>query len=117
MQEGSSRHQQHGGENRQSDFLDSVFDPCGLRVSHMAGIRASEVGSLRHEEAIGIVCNFTTLGGSNKSGEGSLRSFALARQFFPTVFKELASTTGADLENIVYTKGDKSHYFVMTPSR
>ena len=30
MQEGSSRHQQQGGENRQSDFLDSVFDPCGL---------------------------------------------------------------------------------------
>lgn len=92
-------------------------DGPASRVSHVAGIRASEVGSLRNEEAIGLVCNFATLGGSSKGGEGSLRSFALARQFFPTVFKELARATGADLENIVYTKGDKSHYFVMTPSR
>merc|ERR1712048_1037553 len=74
------------------------------------------MGSLRSEDAIGLVVNFAPLDGS-PAGERSLRSFALAKQFFVALFQELLKQTGADLENIVYTKSKLSHYFVMTPTR
>jgi hypothetical protein len=49
--------------------------------------------------------------------ERELRSFALASQFYPQQFRDLASSTGVQLENIVYTKSRAAHYFVMTPTR
>jgi len=84
---------------------------CG--VGRGVGMESVEVGSLRAEEAIGLVCNFRSAGHSDRS----LRSFALARQFYGKVFTRLDAETGAELENVVYTRSKASHYFVMTPTR
>lgn len=89
-------------------------DGLGCNVCQSVGMEVDEVGSLRSEQAIGLVCNFVPTGSSN---ERTLRSFALARQFFGALFRELETATGVELQNIVYTKGKNSHYFVMTPSR
>lgn len=83
-------------------------------VGKAVGVEAVEAGSLRAEDAIGLVVNFAPLEGA---AERSLRSFAMAKQFFGPLFKDLSQQTGADLENIVYTKSKLSHYFVMTPTR
>lgn len=82
-------------------------------VGRSAGLESVEVGNLRSEDAIGLVCNFTP----SQTGDRSLRSFALARQFYERLFLQLESETGASLENIVYTRSKVSHYFVMTPTR
>lgn len=79
-----------------------------------AGLESVEVGSLRSEEAIGLVFNIRPGVGA---AERSLRSFALARQFYERLFQRLRAETGADLENVVYTRSKASHYFVMTPTR
>jgi hypothetical protein len=84
---------------------------CG--VGQGIGMGSVEVGSLRAEEAIGLVCNFRGAGHSDRS----LRSFALARQFYGKLFTRLDAETGAELENVVYTRSKASHYFVMTPTR
>lgn len=84
---------------------------CG--VGQGIGMETVEVGSLRVEEAIGLVCNFRASGQSDRS----LRSFALARQFYGKLFARLDVETGAELENVVYTRSKASHYFVMTPTR
>eukprot|EP00929_Paragymnodinium_shiwhaense_P036799 TRINITY_DN19689_c0_g1_i1.p1 TRINITY_DN19689_c0_g1~~TRINITY_DN19689_c0_g1_i1.p1 ORF type:complete len:761 (+),score=187.87 TRINITY_DN19689_c0_g1_i1:80-2362(+) len=87
----------------------------GCKVGQSAGIEAAQVGGLRAEEsAIGLVANFSTMPGGH---ERALRSFSMARQFYGPLFQDLAAQTGADLENIVYTKAKNSHYFVMTPTR
>jgi len=90
-----------------TDGLNSV-------VSRFAGIEVAELGCLRGEDAIGLVVNFALMPGK---GSRALRSFALASQFYEELFKRLAATTGAELENVVYTKSKASHYFVMTPTR
>lgn len=89
-------------------------DGLGGHVGSSLGFEGSEVGCLRNEEAIGLVCNFSTTG---SAGERGLRSFSMARQFFEAKFKALTASTGAELENIVYVKAKASHYFVMTPTR
>lgn len=86
---------------------------CG--IGRHVGIKHTDVGSLRAEDAIGLVCNFAPILSSSREKE--LRSFSLARQFYTSLFHDLAKCTGADLENIVYVKSKASHYFVMTPTR
>jgi len=86
----------------------------GAVVAEAAGVRTVELGSLRAEDAIGLVCNFTPISGR---GAMALRSFALASQFYGPLFRKLTSSTGAELENIVFTKSKASYYFVMTPTR
>mmetsp|Transcript_76810 Transcript_76810/g.217349 ORF Transcript_76810/g.217349 Transcript_76810/m.217349 type:complete len:1008 (-) Transcript_76810:403-3426(-) len=90
-------------------------DGLSCRVGRSMGLEIAESGSLRAEDAIGLVCNFAPLGGAAE--ERALRSFSLARQFYGPLFGELGKATGVELENIVYTKSKRSHYFVMTPTR
>lgn len=89
-------------------------DGLSCRVGQSLGIDVSEVGTLRSEDAIGLVCNFKHVASGK---ERALRCFALARQFYGQLFQKLTEDTGLDLENIVYTKSRSSHYFVMTPTR
>lgn len=77
------------------------------------GLQVVETQSLRQENAIGLVCNFKR---SNGSAERNVRSFSMAAQFYMPLFMKLLASTGAELENMVYTKGQASHYFVMTPT-
>lgn len=89
-------------------------DGSSCSAGRSLGMSVAEIGCLRAEDAIGLVCNFKPL---PTAEERTLRSFSLARQFFGPLFRELADATGAELENIVYTKSKLSHYFVMTPTR
>merc|ERR1712106_907734 len=68
------------------------------RVGKGLGMNSVEKKS---KNALGVVCNFAK---TNGICERKLRSFSMARLFYPTLFPLLARTTGADLENIVYTK-------------
>mmetsp|Transcript_76676 Transcript_76676/g.248171 ORF Transcript_76676/g.248171 Transcript_76676/m.248171 type:complete len:935 (+) Transcript_76676:45-2849(+) len=86
----------------------------GAVVGEAVGIQTVELGSLRAEDAIGLVCNFATM---STAGARKLRSFALASQFYGPLFRRLSEATGAELENIVFTKSKGSYYFVMTPTR
>jgi len=88
-------------------------DGSDCMVGKFFGIETVELGNLRSEDAIGLVCNFTRVPTLDKP----LRSFALARQFYGPLFQQLADQTGCELENIVYTKSTGSHYFVTTPTR
>jgi len=90
-------------------------DGLGCRVGQNLGMGVVETSGLRSEEAIGLVCNFLPI--PSCALERELRSFAMARQFYNQLFRELGSSTGVQLENIVYTKAKNSHYFVMTPTR
>jgi len=83
-------------------------------VGEAVGIQTVELGSLRAEDAIGLVCNFAPM---STAGARKLRSFALASQFYGPLFRRLSEATGAELENIVFTKSKGSYYFVMTPTR
>jgi len=85
----------------------------GSTVGENSGMHVEETQSLRPESAIGVICNFAR---ANGAAERKLRSFSMAKQFYLPLFAKAASTTGAELENIVYTKSHQSHYFVMTPS-
>jgi len=89
----------------------------GSTVGRSAGIESIEVSGLRAEDAIGLVCNFTPSQSSSVGGDGMLRCFSLARQFYESLFRRLEEETGAALENIVYTRSKASHYFVMTPTK
>lgn len=85
----------------------------GSTIGQENGLNVVETESLRKESAVGLICNFRR---SNGSEERRLRSYSMAKQFYLPFFKQVAESTGADLENIVYTKGHESHYFVMTPT-
>jgi hypothetical protein len=85
----------------------------GCKIAQPFGMRVKETDGLRKESAIGLIVNFTRMHGSH---EKSLRSFNMASQFYRDHFKAAKEQTGADLENIVYTKALSSHYFVMTPT-
>jgi len=89
----------------------------GSTLGRTAGLETVEIGSLRSEEAIGLVCNFLPTQSGGAGGDRSLRSFSLARQFYEKLFLQLQRETGAELENIVYTRSKASHYFIMTPTR
>lgn len=58
--------------------------------------------------ATGLVANFVN------AGTTAPRQFSMARQYFVPTFKQLEDESGAQLENIVYYRGNLSHYFVMT---
>jgi hypothetical protein len=85
----------------------------GSTIGPDSGLEIAETESLRRESAVGLICNFQR---SNGNEERKLRSYSMAKQFYLPFFKKVANTTGAELENIVYTKGHESHYFVMTPT-
>lgn len=111
-----------GGEGKGLNALHGVAMVVGsgglaCSVGRTVGLESNEVGSLRAEEAIGLVCNFAPSQGGTVGGDRSLRSFSLARQFYEKLFQQLETETGAALENIVYTRSKASHYFVMTPTR
>jgi hypothetical protein len=82
-------------------------------VGPKVGMVDLEAG-LKDGSSIGLICNFARTYGQ---AERQLKSFNLAKQFYVALFKQLAQETGAELENIVYTKSHQSHYFVMTPTR
>lgn len=90
---------------------------CG--VGKTVGMESLEIGNLRSECAIGLVCNFTHTPGAagGAASDKSLRSFSLARQYYEQLFVKLHQDTGAELENIVYTRAKETHYFVMTPTK
>lgn len=85
----------------------------GSTIGPDSGLEVVETESLRRESAVGLICNFQR---SNGNEERKLRSYSMAKQFYLPFFKKVATNTGAELENIVYTKGHESHYFVMTPT-
>eukprot|EP00929_Paragymnodinium_shiwhaense_P086521 TRINITY_DN4701_c0_g1_i1.p1 TRINITY_DN4701_c0_g1~~TRINITY_DN4701_c0_g1_i1.p1 ORF type:complete len:874 (-),score=182.43 TRINITY_DN4701_c0_g1_i1:216-2837(-) len=77
------------------------------------GFETIEAGSAKSGSAIGVVANFAR---SKGTAERLLRSHNMAKQFAAPLFRQLSATAGADLENIVYTKGSTAHYMVMTPT-
>jgi len=90
---------------------------CDGAASRIAACRGgtSTAGGLGKEgQAIGVVANFVN--GRSKT-ERDLRQFSWARQFNASLFKNLKDKVGADLQNIVYYRGDDSHYMIMTPSK
>eukprot|EP00928_Gymnodinium_smaydae_P087030 TRINITY_DN7138_c0_g1_i4.p1 TRINITY_DN7138_c0_g1~~TRINITY_DN7138_c0_g1_i4.p1 ORF type:complete len:831 (-),score=135.47 TRINITY_DN7138_c0_g1_i4:342-2834(-) len=95
--------------------VDVIVGADGLqgRAKYNAGIKTIETGCVQAGGAIGLVVNFTNRASAR---ERALRSFNFARQFKEQLFANLFERTGVDLENIVYTKGARSHYLVMTPS-
>lgn len=66
---------------------------------------------VRSAKATGLVANFCR---RDAFGE-DLQEFSWAKQFNMPLFSDLKAKTSADLENIVYLRGDEAHYFVMTP--
>ncbi|CAE8604938.1 unnamed protein product, partial [Polarella glacialis] len=62
-------------------------------------------------QATGLVANFERRPGLGEE----LKEFSWARQFNRELFARLQSELHADLENIVYLRGEEAHYFVMTP--
>jgi len=68
---------------------------------------------VRMAEAIGLVANFERKAGVAED----FKEFSWARQFNQELFARLEQKTGANLENIVYFRGEEAHYFVMTPRR
>jgi hypothetical protein len=89
-------------------------DGAASRCAEAHGSVPIKAGLGREGKAIGIVANFTN---SHTQGERDLRQFSWARQFNAQLFSELKAKLGVDLENIVYYKGDASHYLIMTPSK
>jgi len=116
---GSARNASSSSSSAHLPGVAVVVGAGGLASSfgRSAGMETVEVSSLRAEDAIGLVCNFTPSTSSTSGGDKSLRCFSLARQFYDGMFQRLKAETGADLENIVYTRSKASHYFVMTPTR
>lgn len=114
-----------GNERTSGTSLPSLHPPTELDdigVLFVANGFDSKVGNSlgvdslvkQSESAIGVVANFARIDGA---AERRLRSFAMARQFYMPLFKQLEEETGMELENIVYTKGKVSNYFVMTPTK
>ncbi|CAJ1455228.1 unnamed protein product [Effrenium voratum] len=90
---------------------------CDGAASRIAAGRgaATVTGGLGKEgQAIGVVANFVN---GRTRAERELRQFSWARQFNTVLFRNLKEKVGADLENIVYYRGDESHYMIMTPSK
>lgn len=98
-----------GSEVVPCDILVEAGGPGGLAWPH-AGFTYDIVGTA---EAIGLVANF-----ERRPGPGEdLKEFSWARQFNQELFMRLEQETGANLENIVYLRGEEAHYFVATPRR
>lgn len=97
------------------EHLDAVVYCGGASLAGSAELGAEVVrGDLAQEgKAIGIVANFE-YNDENRDEKFKLKQFDWAYQFNVDLFKRLKSTTGADLENIVYFKGPETHYIVMT---
>lgn len=89
-------------------------DGAASRIAAARGATTVSGGLGKEGQAIGVVANFVN--GRSKA-ERDLRQFSWARQFNTGLFKTLKEKVGADLENIVYYRGDESHYMIMTPSK
>lgn len=116
---GSDALELRDGKRMEISNVGVVIGAGGLTctVGRPLGMSSIEVSNRKSAEAIGLVCNFLPSGSVVAGGDRSMRSFALARQFYEKLFEQLATETGVELENIVYTKSKASHYFVMTPTR
>eukprot|EP00927_Polykrikos_kofoidii_P019629 TRINITY_DN19203_c0_g1_i1.p1 TRINITY_DN19203_c0_g1~~TRINITY_DN19203_c0_g1_i1.p1 ORF type:complete len:899 (-),score=105.34 TRINITY_DN19203_c0_g1_i1:126-2456(-) len=90
-----------------------LLDAGGFGSGIGESVGLTPISKGRSGSAIGIVVNFVR---TQSHSEQKMRSFSLARQFFMPLFRDVEKETGAELENIVYTKGSESHYFVMTPT-
>jgi len=84
-----------------------------MPIVGLAGMESIPMG-FKSQPRIGLIANFRPTGGVE---ERRLRSFALAKQFFRRKFAEAYESTGAALENVVYVKGEGTHYCVMTVSK
>ncbi|CAJ1328831.1 unnamed protein product [Effrenium voratum] len=88
--------------------------PCDVLVEaggpHSLAWREADVAfdTVGTAKATGLVANF------RRNGE-ELEEFSWARQFNLELFDRVKQSTCADLENIVYLRGEEAHYFVMTP--
>jgi hypothetical protein len=87
-----------------------LVNACGRNgaISRELGFEHQELGT---GTAIGLVVHFEN-GGSRE--ERAMKERSCAYQFCRPLFDQLKLEHGADLENIVYYRGD-THYFVMTP--
>jgi len=97
-------------------LLDALIccDGASSRIAASRGATTIAGGLGKEGQAIGVVANFTN--GRTKK-ERDLRQFSWAKQFNVPLFQELKEKVGADLQNIVYYRGDESHYMIMTPSK
>lgn len=84
------------------------------KIAAAHGFKTIAGGLGKEGKAIGIVANFQN---TSTKEERDLRQFSWARQFNTKLFAELKEKVGADLENIVYYKGDENHYMIMTPTK
>jgi len=101
-----------GEENHQADSF--VFDIIVGASGSRCVIDGFSRFALDARLAIAITANFV----NNWSHEENLveEIGGLGRQYDQDFFKEMATETGADLENIVYYK-EETHYFVMTAKK
>jgi len=83
-------------------------------ISHAVGLNPVVVGLRGKGSAIGVVANFAN---SQEADQMALRQFSWARQFNAPLFKRIAEEVSVDLENVVYYKGARNHYMVMTPTK
>eukprot|EP00929_Paragymnodinium_shiwhaense_P109115 TRINITY_DN7547_c0_g2_i3.p1 TRINITY_DN7547_c0_g2~~TRINITY_DN7547_c0_g2_i3.p1 ORF type:complete len:838 (-),score=220.94 TRINITY_DN7547_c0_g2_i3:424-2937(-) len=89
-------------------------DGAASAVAHKFGTRAILGGIKKEGQAIGIVANFVN---KKTKADRDTRQFSWARQFNGPLFSEVKTKLGADLENIVYYRGDENHYMIMTPTK
>jgi 2-polyprenyl-6-methoxyphenol hydroxylase-like FAD-dependent oxidoreductase len=90
----------------------AVLAADGSQSKTVAALEMPQVAQ-RSSQALGVVIHFKN---AQSTEERNLRQYSWARQFNAPLFESLQAATGADLENIVYYKGDV-HYIVMTPTK
>ncbi|CAK0839581.1 unnamed protein product, partial [Prorocentrum cordatum] len=83
-------------------------------ISHAVGLNPVVVGLRGKGSAIGVVANFAN---SQEADQMALRQFSWARQFNAPLFRRITEEVSVDLENVVYYKGARHHYMVMTPTK
>lgn len=89
-------------------------DGAASRIAKSKGAVTIAGGLGKEGQAIGVVANFMN---GKSPAERNLRQFSWARQFNGPLFKTLKDKVGAELQNIVYYRGDENHYMIMTPSK
>jgi 2-polyprenyl-6-methoxyphenol hydroxylase-like FAD-dependent oxidoreductase len=85
----------------------------GSQSRTVAALQMPQVAQ-RSSQALGVVIHFKN---TQSAEERNLRQYSWARQFNAPLFESLQEASGADLENIVYYKGENVHYIVMTPTK
>jgi 2-polyprenyl-6-methoxyphenol hydroxylase-like FAD-dependent oxidoreductase len=91
----------------------AVVAADGSQSRTVAALQMPQVAQ-RSSQALGVVIHFKN---TQSTEERNLRQYSWARQFNAPLFESLQVATGADLENIVYYKGENVHYIVMTPTK